>query len=535
MGSVDVLLGPPGTGKTTTLLTRVEALLKSGVPSEEIAFVSFTKAACAEARERAAARFCLDEEQLPWFRTIHSAATAMIGGMRALGEAMEDRHWKGFAESCKYEFSGGTSQDVPFFPAFETDGDQIRQVHELSRIRLCSIEKAMLRVKRRGLRVSAEDIRTFAARLAWFKREHRLIDFTDQLERALVAPRKPPVSYAFVDEAQDLSPLQNRLVDHWFVNSRCGRVTFAGDDDQAIFNWAGADPDHLIAASRANPTEVLRQSYRIPASVHRIATSIVSCNRNRVEKVYAPRTEEGRVVVVSDEVDALAELDGPAMVLVRNKVFANKLYAQAMAGALLFSSELGVSAPLDRVASRAAYRAIASLRKGGSATASDFARLIEKVPVKVGSTEILPRGAKAAIAANQQLVSIQRARDEFRLGTFVDLLTSSPTPCGSVLLSLAAEERAYLDRILAIYGPALPAQPQLTLTTKHRSKGREAHTVIVLADMARASHAELLSGDHEAEHRVAYVAATRAKCELRIVRPQTRRFFPYDKHLGASR
>ena len=69
------IFGPPGTGKTTTLLNLVDKELEQGTPSSEIAFLAFTRKAAREAKERACRRFGLDAKQdLPYFRTLHSFA-----------------------------------------------------------------------------------------------------------------------------------------------------------------------------------------------------------------------------------------------------------------------------------------------------------------------------------------------------------------------------------------------------------------------------------------------------------------------------
>ena len=73
------IFGPPGTGKTTTLLNMVDKALESGIAPQEIAFLAFTRKAANEAKERASTRFGLDPKtDLYFFRTLHSLAFRLL-------------------------------------------------------------------------------------------------------------------------------------------------------------------------------------------------------------------------------------------------------------------------------------------------------------------------------------------------------------------------------------------------------------------------------------------------------------------------
>ena len=74
-----IILGPPGTGKTTTLLNLVEEFLRAGTDIKKIGYFSFTKKAAWEATRRAEEKFMIDAKDIPNFRTLHSFAFRTLG------------------------------------------------------------------------------------------------------------------------------------------------------------------------------------------------------------------------------------------------------------------------------------------------------------------------------------------------------------------------------------------------------------------------------------------------------------------------
>ncbi len=89
-----IILGPPGTGKTTTLLNLVDQFIQDGIRPKQIGYFSFTKKAATEAATRAADKFGLDiENDLAFFRTLHSYAFNQLGMTK---ENLHILEWKTF-------------------------------------------------------------------------------------------------------------------------------------------------------------------------------------------------------------------------------------------------------------------------------------------------------------------------------------------------------------------------------------------------------------------------------------------------------
>ena len=110
-------LGPPGTGKTYTLMRLVEDYIRNhNTDPQNIGFVSFSKKATEEARNRAAAELSLDYKNMPHFRTLHSMAFRQLG--LRIEDVMRGADYRKLEEMLGLEFHANSSismNDAEFF------------------------------------------------------------------------------------------------------------------------------------------------------------------------------------------------------------------------------------------------------------------------------------------------------------------------------------------------------------------------------------------------------------------------------------
>jgi superfamily I DNA/RNA helicase len=129
---VNIILGPPGTGKTTKLLSLVEEYLEKGVPPDRIGYFAFTRRAAEEAVSRAMKKFNLNKLDLPYFRTLHSLAFLQAGLTHS--QIMNPAKYQEIADWLKIgKFYSGPQMDQGPYKDFGY-GDKFLEIINMARI-----------------------------------------------------------------------------------------------------------------------------------------------------------------------------------------------------------------------------------------------------------------------------------------------------------------------------------------------------------------------------------------------------------------
>jgi superfamily I DNA/RNA helicase len=463
MRNVTKIFGAPGCGKTTRLMHILEEELKTHEPNE-IAFVSFTRKGTYEGVERARAKFGYDDDDLPYFRTLHSIA--FRSGKHAKTDMLSKRDYKEFSDALGMKFTGYYTEE------FYHNDDMYLFILLLEQNNPAMVDRYIMKVNVQRLDMVRSNYEAY-------KKHTGRLDFTDIIANFVKRNRALPVKVAIIDEAQDLTTLQWQMCLTAFKD--CERVYVAGDDDQAIYEWSGADVGMFLDLE--GQQEVLGKSYRLPSRVLASARRVSDMISRRVPKEFEPTDVGGEVLFYNSLEELEIKPDESYYFLSRNNWFLKQHANYLKSKALVFSYK---DEPSYNPKHIAAINAFEKLRKGQHLSDAEDLKLKQFVPEHHDLSK-----------------------------PWFDNLTFDN------------DETAYYKDLIRTKADL--KDKRISVDTIHGVKGGEADNVVLLMDFTRAVR-DNFEQNPDSELRCLYVAFTRAKKSLNIIHSSSKN--GYDYYIG---
>ena len=307
------------------------------------------------------------------------------------------------------------------------------------------------------------------------------------IERFNVSKLCPNFDIAFIDEAQDLSPIQWKMVDIITKNSKY--VILAGDDDQAIYGWAGADVKKF-QQKFSKKDIILPQSYRVPLKVQDIANKILDRipDERRIKKQWQARREVGDVNYITD-LDGLPLHDGNWLILARYNDRLNKL--------MPLLKDMGI---YYQYKGRKSYKSTL------------FRTILNYIRWQKGELLSLSEVKDVIECTGSNLKPTEE-----KMYDLADLTYDKTVNWFDVFV-VDYEECLYIREMLS-YGEKLSKNARVKLSTIHAAKGGEADNVLLILDNTKTIRESSEKNEDKAdeENRVWYVGVTRTKQNLYIM------------------
>ncbi len=510
--TVTRLFGGPGSGKTTALLDRVEEILEDDdVEVRDVLVVSYTRAAAAEVRERLAERLDVSPRSLKGnVSTMHAKAYELLNLSR--GDVVSESDKQEFCEEYGIEYEdeyGGagrrtarsttlgnkiiaTSQWLQRTRRDVADWYDVPFQWDVETVRLPpDIDPNAQEGNKYTPTWPSDDDRVDVPQVirAWrsYKGKHDLVGFADMLERVKQRSLVPHVDYLVIDEFQDITTLQYEVYQEWKPHVK--KVLIAGDDDQVVYAWQGADPNLLLDAERDEDV-VLPNSYRLPSKILNVVNREIRHIEKRQEKDLKPRKEGGLVEAVQNPSmldlvrnvrHTVQEDDGNLMILFRARYQMFQFIDEFISEGIPFSVMTDQRMWTDRLTQY--VRAVEKLEADDPVDGLEARRLAEMLQESAFGTN-----------ARDDLYSLIDERKEEHdddLTAFTvepqeirDIVPFMPGPAsaGDMVRKITSFQRKSID---AYFGGKYQGMDpnRVRIGTIHSAKGREADHVFVATDL----------------------------------------------------
>jgi DNA helicase-2/ATP-dependent DNA helicase PcrA len=523
------ILAPAGSGKTRVLTRRIAWRVATGdADASHVLALTFTRRAAGELGDR--------------LRGLGLRGGVATGTFHGVAYAQLRARWADEGRLAPAVLARKAKLLAPLVSGGSLTVAQLASEIEWAKARLVGADAYpdAAPAARRRTPVSAARVAELYAAYEDAKRRARMVDFDDLLalcsrfietDDAFAAAQRWRFQHLFVDEFQDVNPLQLQLLDAWRGPSV--DLCVVGDPHQAIYGWNGADAGFLQGFRRLYPTAeviALEGNYRSTPQILDAAADVlrraeVGDRPLRATRVVGPPVRLSRHAGEEDEAAAVAravrDRRGPRApwsaqaVLVRTHAQV-PLVTDALRRAAVPYRVRGADALLE---DRRAREALDLLRRAGGPLAAALPDLV----MLAGGADPDGDGDDAESAGGDRPVDVvvQLAHDHLRLDP-------GASAAGFVSWLVATVQAEGVDE----------RRDAVTVATFHAAKGLEwpvVHLAGLEEGLVPIAHARSIAQRRE-EARLLYVAMTRAEDELcctwaaerRVgTRPAERRLTPW--------
>jgi len=294
-----LLLAVPGSGKTTVLVSRLGYMIYGcDIAPEQILTMTYTVAATRDMKQRFVTLFGDEMADRLEFRTINGVSARIIRtyenamGREAFQLISDEKELSALVGEIYRRITG----------EFPTESD-IKGV----RTAITYAKNQML--TRDEIEAMTEDLKSFPAIYQEYTRvlrEQGRMDYDDQMVYALQILRQYPdilrsfhrrYRYLCVDEAQDTSKIQHRIIE--LLAKGSGNIFMVGDEDQSIYGFRAAYPAALLQFEATYPGAkilLMEQNYRSTRDITELADRFIQKNANRRPKHMSAVRGSGKAV-----------------------------------------------------------------------------------------------------------------------------------------------------------------------------------------------------------------------------------------------
>tara|TARA_R110000751_G_scaffold249903_2_gene349514 strand:- start:58 stop:1686 length:1629 start_codon:yes stop_codon:yes gene_type:complete len=510
------IFGPPGTGKTHTLIERVlKGYMKKGVPPQQIAYLSFTNKAVNTAVTRAMEAFPeYSSEDFARFKTLHTYCR------RYFSEEVFD------PKQCTIDFALQTkiikTSDTRLADDNFTYKDWSLAIYSKARNLLMDPDKAYKResYKKDSLAIFQRKISTYEH----YKQhggEKPYIDFDDMIEKA-IGLDFPKLKVLILDEAQDCTPLQWSVI--YKMADKVDKIYLAGDDDQGIYKWNGADPKYFTTFFPGRKVK-LRKTRRFGEAIYKFSQIIRRGILDSEEKDYGYKDKTGYVksYLTFKEIP-FEELKEDWYILGRVNKAVNELRMLAKDAGLYYKDNKDTKCfDIKQWEAIKGWTAISNNKKIDKKQARNMYQYIRELEKPEYRSEKFWLGEP-----DYKEYDFKELKDWCGL----ELENKNKHWFWILRRNFKPNQIRHFIRLLRRYGQEeLDKEPRITIDTIHSVKGGEANHVVLYGKGNYPSHFHTKNKEEKInEKKVWYTGATRAKRTLHLLRTD----YKYNYPLGSD-